>query len=204
LQKEVIMIRRLINKLGSTIYVQIWENRIKVTDTQTGEVYDEAPLVAIETNPKGQKIIAAVGNEVKSIVPSSEMQIVNPFSHPRALLNDFFVAEKLLQHAFHLLLGKKFISPTPLVVIQPMEKLEGGLTMIERKAFTEMALGAGAREVALHQGSELLASNIDFKKIKADSIKNLNSQIELKPKKENYLALVFWVAVIVGVVWLSN
>lgn len=78
------MIRRLINKLGSTIYVQIWENRIKVTDTQTGEVYDEAPLVAIETNPKGQKIIAAVGNEVKSIVPSSEMQIVNPFSHPRA------------------------------------------------------------------------------------------------------------------------
>lgn len=198
------MIRRLINKLGSTIYVQIWENRIKVTDTQTGEVYDEAPLVAIETNPKGQKIIAAVGNEVKSIVPSSEMQIVNPFSHPRALLNDFFVAEKLLQHAFHLLLGKKFISPTPLVVIQPMEKLEGGLTMIERKAFTEMALGAGAREVALHQGSELLASNIDFKKIKADSIKNLNSQIELKPKKENYLALVFWVAVIVGVVWLSN
>ena len=76
--------------------------------------------------------------------------------------------------------------------------------MIERKAFTEMALGAGAREVALHQGSELLASNIDFKKIKADSIKNLNSQIELKPKKENYLALVFWVAVIVGVVWLSN
>ena len=198
------MIRRLINKLGSTIYVQIWENRIKVTDTQTGEVYDEAPLVAIETNPKGQKIIAAVGNEVKSIVPSSEMQIVNPFSHPRALLNDFFVAEKLLQHAFHLLLGKKFISPTPLVVIQPMEKLEGGLTMIERKAFTEMALGAGAREVALHQGSELLASNIDFKKIKADSIKNLNSQIELKPKKENYLALVFWVAVIVGAVWLSN
>jgi len=198
------MIRSLINKFSTTIYVQIWENRIKVTDTQTGEVYDEAPLVAIETNSKGQKIISAVGNEVKSMVPSSEIQIINPFSHPRALLNDFLVAEKLLQHAFHLLFCKKTLSPAPLVVMQPMEKIEGGLTMIERKAFTEMALGAGAREVALHQGSELSVSNIDFKKVKADSAKNITSQIELKPKKENYLALVIWVAVIVGVIWSSN
>lgn len=198
------MIRSLINKFGSTIYVQVWENRIKVTDILTKKIYDEAPLVAIETNSKGQKIISAVGNEVKSITPSSDIEIVNPFSHPRALLNDFFVAEKLLQHSFHLLLGKKFISPAPLVVIQPMEKIEGGLTMIERKAFTELALGAGAREVALHQGIELSASNFDFKKIQADSEKNVNSQLQLKPKKENYVALFFWVAVIVGVIWLSN
>jgi rod shape-determining protein MreB len=198
------MIRSLINKFGSTIYVQIWENRIKVTDTKTGEVYDEAPLVAIETKSKGQKIISAVGNEVKSIVPSSEIEVVNPFSHPRALLNDFFVAEKLLQHIFHLLLGKKITSPAPLVVIQPMEKIEGGLTMIERKAFTEMALGAGAREVALHQGSELSVLNMDFKKIQADSDKNLNSQIELKSKKENYFALVIWITILVVVIWSSN
>ena len=198
------MIRSLINKLGSTIYVQVWENRIKVTDILTKKIYDEAPLVAIEKNPKGQKIISAVGNEVKSIIPSSDIEIVNPFSHPRALLNDFFVAENLLQHSFHLLLGNKFISPAPQVVIQPMEKIEGGLTMIGRKAFTELALGAGAREVALHQGIELSASNFDFKKIQADSEKNLNSQIQLKPKKENYVALFFLVAVIVGVIWLSN
>jgi len=194
------MIRNLINKFGSTVYIQIWENRIKVTDVPTREVYDEAPLVAIETNAKGQKIISAIGNEVKSIIPNNEIEIVNPFSHPRVLLDDFFVAEKLLQHTFHLLLGKKFISPAPLVVIQPMEKIEGGLTMIERKAFTELALGAGAREVALYQGSELLVSNFDFKKIKADSVKNVNSKIKLKPKKENYVALCLWVAVIVGII----
>lgn len=198
------MIKRLIDKLGSTVYVQIWENRIKVVDVISGVSFDEPPLVAIESTEKGQKTIVAVGNEVKSMSPSESIEIVNPFLHPRALINDFIVAEKVLQHAFHLTLGKKFISPAPAVVIHPMDKTEGGLTMIEKKAFRELALGAGAREVELYLGSELSVVGFNFAKIKEANSTNENMDVGLKPKKENYWLLAFWVMVLIGILWISN
>jgi len=198
------MFKDLIRKLDTVLYVQIWENRIKVTDIHTGEFYDEAPLLAIEKNKKGQKVVFAVGNEAKMISPDGNTEVINPFSHPRGLINDFLVAEKILQHIYHVLLGKKWISPSPRVVVHPMEKNEGGITMIERKAFTEMALGAGAREAVLHQGIVLSSSHFDFDKVKKDNDESVPSHIKLKPKKENHLALVFWVAVIGVVFWFVN
>lgn len=43
----------------------------------------------------------------------------------------------------------------PVVVIHPMEKIEGGLTEIERRAFQELATAAGARETVVHEGTEI-------------------------------------------------
>ncbi|MFT6908144.1 MAG: hypothetical protein ACJAS1_004833 [Oleiphilaceae bacterium] len=31
-----------------------------------------------------------------------------------------------------------------------------------------------------------------------------NTKVGLQPKKQNHLALVFWVAVVLGILWLSN
>ena len=198
------MIKDLIRKLDSVLYVQIWENRIKVTDVHTGEFYDETPLLAIEKNKKGQKIVSAVGNDVKTISVSSNIEVINPFSHPRGLINDLLVAEKILQHIFLVLYGKKFIPPSPRVVVHPMEKNEGGITMIEAKAFTEMALGAGAREAVLHQGTVLSTSSFDFDKIKKDNEKCIPTHIQQQKNKENYPALIFWGVVIGGVFWFIN
>jgi rod shape-determining protein MreB len=54
-----------------------------------------------------------------------------------------------------------------------MEKTEGGLTEVERKAFRELALGAGARAVVVHEGEELYPRSLNFeallKKETADS-----------------------------------
>ena len=78
---------------------------------------------------------------------------------------DFQVAEKMLQFAFreeH----KSFFTPSPRVIIHPMEKLEGGLTEIEVKAFRELCIGAGARQVVVYMGDELFLNNIDFEQIK--------------------------------------
>ena len=48
-----------------------------------------------------------------------------------------------------------------------MEKTEGGLTMIEKRAFRELAFGAGAREVVLYQGKQLPPYDFDYDSIKA-------------------------------------
>ncbi len=152
------MIRNFINKFGTTLYVQIWENRIKVTDINTSRVFDEKPLVQIETNKKGIKEVTAIGN-------SASFNTVNPFSHPRVLFADFFVAEVLLKRIFKQLVDKKLFSPAPAIVIHPMEKIEGGLTMIEIRAFMELAHGAGARGSVVHQGAELQPSLINFEEL---------------------------------------
>ncbi|WP_126452091.1 rod shape-determining protein [Sulfuriflexus mobilis] len=160
------MIKRFINSFGTTMYVQIWEKRIKVTNIETGKIYDEAPLVAIETVNKDKKAVNAVGNKA-ALLMGKNIEVINPFSHPRVLFSDFHVAEKLLQHIFKLLTGGKIFILAPAVVIHPMEKTEGGLTLIEERAFRELALGAGARDVVIYQGSPLPIHGFNYEAIKA-------------------------------------
>ncbi|WP_299806115.1 rod shape-determining protein [uncultured Shewanella sp.] len=146
------MFRRFIDKFSSTLYVQIWENRIRVVDIKTNVVFDEKPQLQVEQGKNGAQIVTAFGNK-------AYVNPLNPFSHPRALLNDFFVAERLLKEIINKLGDNKRLAPAPRLIIHPMEKTEGGLTMIEIRAFREMALGAGARDVVIHQGHEPLVNS---------------------------------------------
>ena len=134
------MLSSIINKFGSILYIQIWENRFRAVDIKTSAVFDEKPLLQITTDKKS--IITAFGN-------SAYINPINAFSHPRSLLNDFYSAERLPQAIVKKVIGKKLISPAPAIIIHPMEKIEGGLTSIEIRAFTEMAYGA--REVAIYK-----------------------------------------------------
>jgi len=153
------IIRHFINRFGTTLYIQIWENRIRAVDLETNNIFDEKPLLQVETNKHGKKCVTAFGND-------AYRDPINPFSHPRTLLNNFYIGERLLQEIIKKLVGKKFISPAPAVIIHPMEKKLGGLTMIEVRAFREMVLGAGARDFAIHQGKHSLEpSTINFSEI---------------------------------------
>jgi len=160
------MLINLFKKFRTTLYVQIWEKRIKVTHIQTRNVYDEQPLVAFEIDKKGKKIIAAIGNAARSFESKENTIVVNPFSHPRVLFSDFEAGEKLLQHIIQTLSERKVFATSPEIVIHPMEKTEGGLTMIEVRAFKELGYGAGGRDVAVYQGKELPIYDFDFDSIK--------------------------------------
>lgn len=198
------MLKRLSNKFSPRLYAQIWENRIRVTNLESGDVYEEQPLMAIETNDKGERIIAAIGNSARSSALSSNTIIVNPFSHPRALLSDFQVAEKLLQHIVSLMLRKKFLSPTPLMVIHPMEKTEGGLTMIEKRAFRELALGAGAREVVVFEGPQIERHNFDYEKLKAFELESESVMNKVEQPKYQLVMVMLVVAMMAMVVIYGN
>lgn len=147
---------------SNDLYIQVWEKRIKVTSIQTQAVFDQMPLVAIETTKSGQKVVREVGNACSSIDPN-QYQIINPFSHPRMLLGDFLVAEKLLQFVVKELHQGKIFTPSPRIIFHPMEKTEGGLNLVEDKAFRELCMGAGARAVVIHLGDELSIHNLSSK-----------------------------------------
>jgi rod shape-determining protein MreB len=193
------MFTRLLSRFASVIYVQIWEGRLKVTNLASNESYDDSPLVVIRTTDKGEKLISGIGKQASISIDSNE-KVVNPFSHPRVLFSDFYVGEKLLQHAFKQISNIKYLRPRPKVIIHPMEKTEGGLTMIEKRAFRELALGAGAIEVKLHTGKPLTIKSINFDKFEEDE-GPLQEATNNNSTSSNIIVFMFYLVFIILAVW---
>jgi rod shape-determining protein MreB len=193
------MFTRLLSHFASVIYVQIWECRIKVVNVSSNDCFDDSPLVVIRTSDKGEKLISGIGNKASQSLEFNE-KVANPFSHPRVLFSDFHIGEKLLQHAFRQISNIKYLRPRPKVIIHPMEKTEGGLTMIEKRAFRELAIGAGAIEVKLHLGIPLTIASIDFDKFEEDE-GFLQEAINNNSTSSNIIVFMFYLVFIILAVW---
>ncbi len=160
---------------SNTIYVQISVDLLKAVAIDYDTVFCEKPLIAITEDKKGIKKVAAIGNVAATI---SNAVCINPFKHPRTILADFSAAQRLLQQVIFELHTHKFLKPSPAIIIHPIEKLEGGLLELERRAFEELALGAGARDVVVYQGEALDVTKINFSELK----KQYKSHIDAFPK----------------------
>ncbi|MGJ8694622.1 MAG: rod shape-determining protein MreB [Thalassotalea sp.] len=156
------MLKLFTSHFKITLYAQIWENRIKVVNVETGQIFDEKPHLQVSKTTKGNSEAVAFGNSVYR-------DITNPFSHPRVLLANFFCAEKLLNHIISLISSKMWLYGKPDIIIHPREKLEGGLTQVEIRAFKELGEGAGAVESFIYLGEqELNISDTNFEQIKKE------------------------------------
>ena len=160
------MLNFLRKLISNDLYIQVWPDRIKVTNLSSKMVFDETPLMAIRENSKGVPIVEAIGDKVKCINEVDGYKIINPFMHPRLLVHDFQAGEKIIQHIFQTIHEHKFFAPSPRVIFQPMDRLEGGVTEIEKRVYRELCLGAGAREIHIHIGSELSIYNINFEELR--------------------------------------
>jgi rod shape-determining protein MreB len=154
----------------STVYVQLREDRIKITNIETKEIYDQVPYIAIDASNPKQRVIRAIGAEAYNLRLDNKLEVSNPFSHPRLLIADFMKAEKVLMQGIREVHTSKFLAPRPVVIIHPMDKLEGGVTDIECKVYKELALGAGAREVHIHVGKEIDPSVFNLNDVCAPEI----------------------------------
>ena len=155
------MLQVLKNAFCTPLYIQIWENRIKVTNIKSGDVFETQPYVAILTTDKGQRRILDIGYDARTRA-AENVKVINPFSHPRTLLGDFEVATKLIQYTTHEASKSKPFLSRNIAVIHPMEKTEGGLSFFESKALTELAQSAGMTRVHIHEGTEIDTSNFDI------------------------------------------
>ena len=82
----------------------------------------------------------------------------SPFSHPRTLLANFTNAEAFLRTLVGEAKGGFALKLE--ILVHPLEKLEGGLTQIEERAFEEMARGAGASKVRVWTGDPLTDAQV--------------------------------------------
>src|SRR6266581_820597 len=78
-----------------------------------------------------------------------------PFTTARLLIGQFQAAEKVLKRAVTEMSKSKIFAVSPQVLIQPLERFEGGLSEVEERVLKEVAIGAGASKVVVWVGHEL-------------------------------------------------
>lgn len=136
----------------NTYYVRIEPDRLTVTHVESGREVSDTPTLALDES-SGK--VLAVGREAGQKTGLAGVRVVNGFKHPRTLLADFLAAERVLKHFMARLAAASWFAPSPVVVMHPLPKQDGGLTAIEIRAFHELAMGAGAFKVYLWEGEEL-------------------------------------------------
>lgn len=96
---------------------------------------------------------------------SSRVAVVEadpPFSNQRLLVAEFSIADRLIAKTVQSLMPKRlaFLNAAPKLLIQPLERLEGGLSQVEERILMELGMGAGARKVVVHVGEILDAAGV--------------------------------------------
>lgn len=137
------------------IYVQLSPERVTVRDPKTQQFVSEVPEVAISRSSASRLVVLAVGSAARGSARVPNTEICNPFAHPRSLVSDFTVASCVLKAFFSRVRGKSPFQLKPVVVIHPLGEHNGGLTQVELRAFRELALVSGAKEVHIWQGPRL-------------------------------------------------
>jgi rod shape-determining protein MreB len=76
-----------------------------------------------------------------------------PFSHQRMLIGNFTRASALMKAGLKKVLS--FALVRPVVLVHPLDTLDGGLSEIEQRVLRELVLGSGARKVVIWIGPPL-------------------------------------------------
>lgn len=143
----------MFNLFRSTVYVRIKPERLSVLHLESGNEHSDVPALAI-ARKDGKSVVLGLG-QAAAATGGSGVTLANGFKHPRTPIADFTVAEQTLKYFLKRVLPRSLFVPAPILVIHPQAQLEGGLTQIEIRAFVELGLGAGAREVYVWDGPEL-------------------------------------------------
>ena len=83
------------------------------------------------------------------------MSAVEPFTTKRLLIGEYRIAEKYLREGIKKVHQGRWLPASPVVIMHPLEMVDGGLSEIEERVLKELATGAGARKVILWLGHEL-------------------------------------------------
>jgi rod shape-determining protein MreB and related proteins len=149
------------------LYVRLARDRLSVRDPKTGQSISEVPELAVDRN---KVKVLAVGAEARKFAGQPDVEIVNPFLHPRSLFSDFSSAEHVLKHFVKRISSNSAFRSNPMIVMHVAEPLEGGLTQIESRVMSELAIGAGAAKVVIWEGAALTDEALlamDFSKPKS-------------------------------------
>lgn len=139
-----------------TIYIQFKSDWIRLTHVESGRILEDKPCMMIEENKKGHSRVIAVGKKAEKMVAENRKNhfLVNGFEHPRSCVGDFELCEALLRSLIRELIDR-YVLIRPIIVMHPLEKIEGGITGVEKRGIAELAESVGARKAYVWVGHTL-------------------------------------------------
>jgi len=154
------MFAKMLNKITLKLYIELSDTSIKVTNLRTGNSYEDKPLIVVEHDKKGREEIVAIGKNA-SIYPNA----INPFSHPRVIIDNFKIAGLILRHAFEEATQKKAFF-APIAIVNVTKHFDTPLSEIEKIALCELCQEAGARETMILEDENFDIETFDDEKLK--------------------------------------
>ncbi|MGL6258680.1 rod shape-determining protein [Vibrio sp. WXL210] len=161
------MFRFIKGLFSHDLLIELSEKEIVIKQLGKDKVLRFEPYIAVETCAQ-KSAVKAIGSQAK-LQTGADIKVINPFTHPRSFVADFFVAEKLIHHGVREMHQSWRFAPTPRIIMHQLDKVEGGLTQIEERVLRELAIGGGARDVAVHVGAKLNSNTLTFDQFKQDS-----------------------------------
>ncbi|MET1076813.1 MAG: hypothetical protein ABWY06_02205 [Pseudomonas sp.] len=137
-----------------TLYIQVHVDRLTGLHLESGKQLSESSVLAFR-QVQNKRVPLAIGSAALALAGQPGVTLSNGFEHPRTLLADFSVAEATLKLLVKALVPPSLLRPAPTVIVHLLSRLEGGLTQIEVRGFTELALVAGARKAYIWTGAPL-------------------------------------------------
>lgn len=137
-------------------YCRIKPDWVAVKNIDKGILVEDVPQIAVKNN-NGNWHPTAFGKEAGLAAEADQnVRIINPFKHPRVIIDDFDAAELVLKHFLKKagLTGGLF-SGAPVLVIHYIEPVEGGLSRIEARALIDLGFGLGAKNIYLLSSGEI-------------------------------------------------
>jgi rod shape-determining protein MreB and related proteins len=140
-------------KFSEIVYIRIKPTWLSVRSIDSGKEYQDIPQLAINNEER----VVGIGRDAEAayLTDKTLIQLLNGFEHPRVIIGNYQIAEKTLE-----LFLKKIASPNSwlqrkILIMHPLEKLEGGLTRIEACAFQDIGKRLGAHKVYVWAGRDL-------------------------------------------------
>ena len=138
------MFNRLLGTISNDLAIDLGTANTLVYVKGKGIVLSEPSVVAVRTDNRHRNKVLAVGGEAKRMLGRTPGNIVAIRPMKDGVIADFEVAEAMLRYFIRQVHNRRSLIRPRIIIAVP-----SGITQVEKRAVTESAQSAGAREVFL-------------------------------------------------------
>ena len=148
--------REFLKRQSHVFHIQLWPDRIRITELNSGRLVEDAPFIALERDGK-KTLVKEIGSPAPPLGVLENVTVINPFFADGYVLHDIDSAEAVIKHHLYLLTqelsGKVF---SPLMIFQPMESSEKGICIDGGDISDLLTRKCGARNAIIMEPDEYI------------------------------------------------
>ncbi len=150
------MFREFLKRQSHVFHIQLWPDRIKISEMNTSRFVEDAPLIALEVKD-AKTIVKDIGQSAELLGVLDNVTVVNPFFGDGYVLSDIDGGVAVINHHLRLLIkelpGKIF---SHLIIFQPMLAAEKGLSIECEDTSELLSKKCAARNVIIMEPDEYI------------------------------------------------